>query len=208
MMLPTETQQAVMAKGPLHGSRDQTAVLLQRIRMCIKSVVTGKPANDEEDHRDKIGTPLREYEKPGDWTCTSCGDLQFAKNANCRMCGAPKPGVKEAREEILKHGQSPENWIAMHPDLELRAKEKFLAMDPKLQLVVMKKGTLHGTRDPTAVLMSRIKLVLATGILPPAPEAKLQPRAEGDWTCPSCHDHQFRRNHVCRRCGTPNPALS
>merc|ERR1712232_634971 len=27
----------------------------------------------------------------------------------------------------------------------------------------------------------------------------------GDWFCPSCGDHQFKRNHCCRKCGTPNP---
>merc|ERR1719246_385197 len=29
--------------------------------------------------------------KPGDWSCPSCGDHQFAKNATCRKCGAEKP---------------------------------------------------------------------------------------------------------------------
>merc|ERR1740121_2083594 len=31
--------------------------------------------------------------KPGDWMCTSCGDHNFAKNSQCRRCGAPKPGA-------------------------------------------------------------------------------------------------------------------
>lgn len=30
--------------------------------------------------------------KPGDWTCSSCGDLQFARNVMCRMCGTPNMG--------------------------------------------------------------------------------------------------------------------
>lgn len=30
----------------------------------------------------------------------------------------------------------------------------------------------------------------------------------GDWVCPTCTDLQFRRNVVCRRCGTPNPSLT
>lgn len=28
---------------------------------------------------------------PGDWHCPRCKDLQFARNAQCRMCGCPKP---------------------------------------------------------------------------------------------------------------------
>eukprot|EP00929_Paragymnodinium_shiwhaense_P018746 TRINITY_DN12_c0_g1_i1.p1 TRINITY_DN12_c0_g1~~TRINITY_DN12_c0_g1_i1.p1 ORF type:complete len:369 (+),score=96.46 TRINITY_DN12_c0_g1_i1:95-1201(+) len=43
--------------------------------------------------------------RPGDWVCEKCGDLQFAKNTSCRMCGAPKgdadggapPPAKRAR---------------------------------------------------------------------------------------------------------------
>lgn len=30
---------------------------------------------------------------PGDWHCPKCKDLQFARNATCRMCGNPKPDV-------------------------------------------------------------------------------------------------------------------
>merc|ERR1711879_187727 len=29
--------------------------------------------------------------KPGDWVCPACGDLQFARNAQCRKCGAGHP---------------------------------------------------------------------------------------------------------------------
>jgi len=28
---------------------------------------------------------------PGDWSCPMCQDLQFARNAICRRCGAPRP---------------------------------------------------------------------------------------------------------------------
>merc|ERR1711948_104859 len=27
----------------------------------------------------------------GDWNCPACGDHQFARNTNCRKCGADKP---------------------------------------------------------------------------------------------------------------------
>merc|ERR1719291_991385 len=38
------------------------------------------------------GSMMPSYAKPGDWTCTACGDLQFARNAACRKCGAAKSG--------------------------------------------------------------------------------------------------------------------
>merc|ERR1719434_531590 len=28
---------------------------------------------------------------PGDWHCPQCNDLQFARNKQCRMCGAERP---------------------------------------------------------------------------------------------------------------------
>ena len=28
--------------------------------------------------------------RPGDWECSNCGDLQFARNTNCRRCGHPR----------------------------------------------------------------------------------------------------------------------
>jgi hypothetical protein len=31
---------------------------------------------------------------------------------------------------------------------------------------------------------------------------------EGDWECPSCGDHQFRRNLKCRKCGGARPGLA
>merc|ERR1712194_789484 len=31
--------------------------------------------------------------KGEDWTCPSCYDLVFARNSNCRSCGAAKPGA-------------------------------------------------------------------------------------------------------------------
>merc|ERR1719247_1712724 len=37
-------------------------------------------------------------EKPGDWYCPACGDLQFARNAQCRKCGTPNPDPQSCIE--------------------------------------------------------------------------------------------------------------
>mmetsp|Transcript_1036 Transcript_1036/g.2332 ORF Transcript_1036/g.2332 Transcript_1036/m.2332 type:complete len:252 (-) Transcript_1036:166-921(-) len=42
---------------------------------------------------------------PGDWICPSCGDLQFARNAQCRMCGGRRP-VEEDHDPGPKGGRS------------------------------------------------------------------------------------------------------
>jgi hypothetical protein len=39
-------------------------------------------------------------------------------------------------------------------------KQQFLSMDPQMQQDIIGEGTLHGARDPTAVLVSRMNKVL------------------------------------------------
>merc|ERR1719410_1794803 len=35
--------------------------------------------------------PSTQARLPGDWTCHSCGDHQFARNRTCRSCGSMRP---------------------------------------------------------------------------------------------------------------------
>lgn len=46
-------------------------------------------------------------EKKDDWYCPRCGDLQFQKNTQCRMCGCPRP--KEGDESGQPNQPSAEN---------------------------------------------------------------------------------------------------
>lgn len=71
----------------------------------------------------------------------------------------------------------------------------------------MSRGSLTSARDPSGVLCTRMKqardgelMPLHGAFKPKPPEAK-----DGDWYCPNCNDLQFKRNIVCRRCGTRNP---
>ncbi|CAD7933917.1 unnamed protein product [Amoebophrya sp. A120] len=45
---------------------------------------------------------------PGDWICDGCGDLQFARNQSCRVCGAPR-----AKERLMfsQRDGIPENGL-------------------------------------------------------------------------------------------------
>merc|ERR1719482_1696587 len=64
--LNKKLQKLVIQRGDMSSAKDKTAVLLTRMK--------------------KVGSV-----KPGDWICSACGDLQFAKNDSCRQCSAPKP---------------------------------------------------------------------------------------------------------------------
>jgi len=40
-------------------------------------------------------------DKKDDWTCPRCGDLQFQKNTQCRMCGCPRPQAGDLQAAIV-----------------------------------------------------------------------------------------------------------
>jgi len=46
-------------------------------------------ANASTNNAPRSGTPTQ---KPGDWNC-HCGELNFARNQNCRKCHVPKPSM-------------------------------------------------------------------------------------------------------------------
>lgn len=118
-------------------------------------------------------------EKPGDWMCPSCGDLQFARNAECRKCATPKP-VVSSNGQAAKVG----DWIC-----------------PSCQDVQFAKNTecrKCGTPKPDDADSQ-----IPRGVGSPNGQVG-QP---GDWICPNedCKDVQFAKNSLCRKCGTGKP---
>jgi len=47
-------------------------------------------------------------QRPGDWNCPSCGDLQFGRNQVCRKCGCPKPAA-----DLCKKWVTAKRWPLM-----------------------------------------------------------------------------------------------
>mmetsp|Transcript_85396 Transcript_85396/g.134832 ORF Transcript_85396/g.134832 Transcript_85396/m.134832 type:complete len:476 (+) Transcript_85396:67-1494(+) len=135
LALPDEAKVAVMSAGSLDGARDKTAVLISRMAKA------------------KGGGKGRQV----DWFCNQCGDLQFARNSVCRNCGAPKP--TDGSQFVPP---DPMSFLGTHP-VEDHAKQKFWSLSPELQAQVIQKGSLAGARDPTAVLMARIRQVSGMG---------------------------------------------
>merc|ERR1719359_593610 len=115
--------------------------------------------------------------KPGDWVCYSCGDLQFAKNTECRKCGAAAP--------VGKGTKKPGDWFCPNcNDLQFAKNTE-----------CRKCGTPNP--DPAGSLAAQ-----AEGI---AQGFGGQQEKPGDWYCPACNDLQSAKNAKCRKCGTANP---
>jgi len=165
----------VIMKGSMQDARDQTAVLMQRCSAM---------------------SDLKE----GDWICSGCYDHQFAKNDSCRKCGTPKGRVTVASTVAchpafdIVEPVSPEEvdaFLAEHTDIQPHAAEKLRTLDPRVQRVIIMKGSMTDARDQTAVLMQRCSAMATLKV--------------GDWICPGCYDHQFSKNSTCRRCGAAKP---
>lgn len=43
--------------------------------------------------------------RPGDWNCTSCGNMNFSSRTDCKSCSAPRP------EGQMRLGMKPGDWI-------------------------------------------------------------------------------------------------
>jgi hypothetical protein len=86
-----------------------------------------------------------------DWYCPKCFDLQFRANLKCRMCGLPREhGVTQLEQldaDRFLEGHNVTAYVAA----------RFRSLAPNLQQIVMSGGSLHGARDPTAVLSNRIR---------------------------------------------------
>merc|ERR1712216_975244 len=134
--------------------------------------------------------------KPGDWTCPNCGDLQFARNQQCRRCGAaPGPETLQAAPPLAPEtfGGQPQTSGDWHcPNCgELQASANLVCgvcttFRPGgcFEAAVAQQGHLGGTANGAA-----------------------SGKPLTSWTCPSCGTLVFRRHSHCQKCGIGRPAL-
>lgn len=135
--------------------------------------------------------------QPGDWLCSNCGDLQFARNKLCRKCGSPPSagGAGMGGGAMMGMGQMMGGGAAAGMSGDMRPGDWVCPQCSDLQFsrnVVCRKCGC-GKPDTGAGQA----LVLPTGGFASMP---------GDWSCPQCNDLQFARNVVCRKCGAEKPA--
>jgi len=137
-----------------------------------------------------VGSGMGAVFAPEDWMCPSCGDHQFAKNAACRRCGAPKPHARVGNP-VCKIG----DWICPNP----------LCKDTQFERNIACRRC--GTPKPVALGTAQMSPMYA-GRADGGGQGISSAMAPEDWMCPNCGDHQFARNLACRKCGAPKPTIS
>lgn len=147
---------------------------------------------------------------PGDWSCPNCGDHQFARNLTCRKCGTPRPAGAglAANGGCYSGGHGGGFNLAIGHGGGSAGKGGKTSGDwncpgcGDLQFARNAVCRKCGHPSPKGNAPAAAWGGGAGGM---ADAGSVKGGKPGDWMCPSCGDHQFARNEVCRKCGTPNP---
>lgn len=164
--------------------------------------------------------------RAGDWNCPKCGDLQFARNTQCRQCGEPKAdgGGGSGGGGGAGGAGGGKNFESRDGDWNCPqcGDLQFAFRDSCRRCGIFKDGAAGGAQQtnnhqtkPGDWNCSRCgDLQFARNVAcrkcyaPKPANAQLttDPNTKpGDWNCPSCGDLQFARRDSCRQCNTPKP---
>lgn len=229
--MPASTQKQVILRGTLRDARNPTAVLKSRLNQIDPWSGGGGKGGDKGGWGGGMSgwmggfgamygsSPAKGERENNDWWCP-CGELNFAKNTDCRACGTPRDLSKG--KGAMPTAQS----FLGGKDVEDSVAQKFMGMPPELQEKVISKGTLNDARNPTAVLKSRMNQVQqdhwgdmysSGGMDPWSMMASMgggwgswgggggskqgNVKADSnDWWC-DCGEMNFAKNANCRACG-------
>jgi len=119
---------------------------------------------------------LAHNHRPGDWYCPVCGGHQYASRTHCRSCGAPNP-LTPPNASYGRNGRN-SNYQPYQQSNQYSQYGSGYGAPP---------SSNHG---------------YSSGYGSSSRSSFMKP---GDWSCPSCGDHQFSRNDFCRKCNAPKP---
>ncbi|KAI6692183.1 hypothetical protein NL676_019893 [Syzygium grande] len=167
-----------------------------------------------------------------DWTCPSCGNVNFSFRTTCNMrnCTQPRPADHNSKS-AMKPVQPPQSYSSPSP--YMGAGGTFLNVYGNATICPYRPLHLSGAAPYSSgsmignggmygmpPMMDRYGLGLPMGpggmVNGPRPgfysDDKLQKRGadatrDNDWTCPNCGNVNFSFREVCnmRKCNTPKP---
>jgi len=177
--LAPHQQKSVMERGSLEGARDPSAVLITRVRDAMMDTSAGQMSavanpeveafiaqNPVEQH---AASRLRSLPPHQQKLVLERGTLNTARDPSAVLItrirdamasGSSGPVVTVSNPEV-------EAFIQKNP-VEQHAAQKLRALTPHQQKAVMERGSLNSARDPSAVLVSRVRDAIS-GKLQPAP---------------------------------------
>lgn len=140
--------------------------------------------------------------KRGDWICSQCNFMNFARNVSCRKCGEDGPKATNSDDIEMKKG----DWICSECNFMNFARNvrclKCKAEGPKkvpMKDVQMKKGDWNCPQCGFMNFASNAKCLRCHDS---RPKRQLRP---GDWECPSCNFLNFKGNIMCKKCSHEGP---
>jgi len=178
MTLPHERQQFIIGKGSLSTARDPTAVLIQRMKLgkgaaasagfaamgaggaaagrgsvLVRGFDFGTTDEQVMVHMSQVGTVTNiTYIDDGSRSVTY-GTSEEAQAAVAQLQQTIIEGTRRYIDVMI---MDPVAFLAEHP-IGAEQQMEFLAMSPEQQYTVIAKGSLSTARDPTAVLIQRMK---------------------------------------------------
>ncbi|GAV89662.1 zf-RanBP domain-containing protein [Cephalotus follicularis] len=138
----------------------------------------------------------------GDWMCTKCSFMNFAKNMRCLKCNEDGPTRVGADDIEMRKG----DWMCLECKfLNFSRNKRCLkckAEGPSrvaVDEVKMKKGDWNCPQCKFMNFSSNKKCLRCQER---RPKRQLEP---GEWECPSCDFLNYRRNVACRKCNCERP---
>lgn len=124
----------------------------------------------------------------GDWTCPTCNDHNFNRNATCRQCGGKRPQGSNTNSPLGSSGS-----VSARPPIEPKPGDwvctcgfNNFARNAQCKKCGIPKKVGEGSTASFAHS--------SAGGPPPKP---------GDWPCKGCGYNNFARNQSCKRCNGP-----
>lgn len=140
--------------------------------------------------------------RPGDWSCASCGNHNFASRLACNKCGAAKA--------LASGGCAVAGYGPAATSARRRASPYATAVTASSGLgSVMRPGdwacpACGNHNYASRAVCNRCKAPKALDAAPAGGSGSMRP---GDWNCLLCGNHNYASRAACNRCQAPKNSM-